>query len=101
MGRVGVAELKAELSAYLKRAKAGEEIVVTDRGTPVAMLVPMPRTGGPTEAELEEMYQTGIMTRPKRKPDAEWLREFNALPMPEDPEGRTRKALLEERESGL
>ena len=100
MQKVGVAELKAELSAYLKRAKAGEEIVVTDRGTPVAMLVPIPRTGGPTEAELEEMYRAGIMRRPKREPNAEWVREFQSRPMPADPEGLVLKALLEERESG-
>ena len=37
---VGVRELKAQLSAYLKRAAAGEVITVTDRGRPVAVLGP-------------------------------------------------------------
>ena len=37
---VGVAELKARLSAYLRLARRGEEITVRDRDTPVAMLVP-------------------------------------------------------------
>lgn len=36
---VGVRELKAKLSEYLGRAEAGEQIVVTDRGRPVARLV--------------------------------------------------------------
>jgi prevent-host-death family protein len=36
-----VAELKAQLSRYLSRVKAGEEILVTERGTPVARLVPV------------------------------------------------------------
>ncbi len=36
--RVGIAELKAHLSAYIARAKAGERIVVCDRQTPVAEL---------------------------------------------------------------
>ena len=31
---VGVRELKAKLSFYLKRAAAGELITVTDRGSP-------------------------------------------------------------------
>lgn len=38
--RVGVRELKNSLSAYLRRARAGEHIVVTDRGATVARLVP-------------------------------------------------------------
>ncbi len=36
---VGVRELKAKLSEYLAAAAAGEDIVVTDRGRPVARLV--------------------------------------------------------------
>ena len=35
---VGIRELKAKLSQYVERAAAGEEIVVTDRGKPVARL---------------------------------------------------------------
>ena len=37
---VGVRELNAKLSEYLAVAAAGEDIVVTDRGRPVARLVP-------------------------------------------------------------
>lgn len=37
---VGVRELKAKLSEYLGKAASGEEVVVTDRGQPVARLVP-------------------------------------------------------------
>jgi prevent-host-death family protein len=33
-----VAELKARLSEYLRRVKRGDEIIVTERGTPVARL---------------------------------------------------------------
>jgi prevent-host-death family protein len=33
-----IAEVKARLSEYLRRVKAGHEIVVTDRGVPVARL---------------------------------------------------------------
>jgi prevent-host-death family protein len=39
--KAGVAELKAGLSRYLERVKAGHEILVTDRGEPVAKLVPI------------------------------------------------------------
>lgn len=38
--RVGVRDLKNSLSGYLRRVRAGEHIVVTDRGRPIARLVP-------------------------------------------------------------
>lgn len=39
--RVGVRELRQNLSVYLERVVAGEVLQVTDRGRPVAMLVPL------------------------------------------------------------
>jgi prevent-host-death family protein len=36
---VGVRELRGNLRAYLDRAEAGEEIIVTERGKPVAKIV--------------------------------------------------------------
>ena len=46
MKRVGVRELRQNLSRYLRRVAAGERLEVTDRGTPVAVLGPPdgPRT---------------------------------------------------------
>jgi len=41
---VDVGELKVELSEYLGRAAAGEQVVVTDRGSPIARIVPPRRT---------------------------------------------------------
>jgi prevent-host-death family protein len=41
--KAGVAELKARLSHYLERVRAGQEVLVTDRGRPVARLVPVGR----------------------------------------------------------
>lgn len=37
---VAIRELKASLSAFIRRAAAGELITVTDRGRPVAVLGP-------------------------------------------------------------
>ena len=39
--RVGVRELRQNLSVYLARVIAGERLEVTDRGNPVALLVPI------------------------------------------------------------
>jgi prevent-host-death family protein len=41
--RIGVRELRQRASRYLGRVKAGESIEVTQRGTPVAYLVPAVR----------------------------------------------------------
>lgn len=37
--QASVAELKARLSEYLRRVKRGDEVIVTERGVPVARLV--------------------------------------------------------------
>lgn len=44
MTKVGVAKLKAELSGYLRKVKRGGEVVVYDRDTPVARIVPYETT---------------------------------------------------------
>ena len=41
LGRVGVRELRQNLSVYVERVVAGESLEVTDRGRAVAMLVPL------------------------------------------------------------
>jgi len=42
---VGIAELRQNLSKYLRRVQDGERLVVTDRNRPVAELGPPPATG--------------------------------------------------------
>ena len=67
MNGVGIAELKARLSEYLRRVRGGEALTVLDRTTPIARLVPYdgqvtplrvrgPRAGSPKpcDAELPE-----------------------------------------------
>ena len=53
---VRVAELKAELSAYLRSARAGNSVVVCDRDTPIARLVPY--------AEADDGFVVHAPTRP-------------------------------------
>ena len=56
---VGIRELKAQLSAYVERARAGETVVVTDRGRPVAQLAPLAG-----ESVLERLIADGVASRP-------------------------------------
>ena len=54
---VGIRELKAKLSEYVGRAANGEQIVVTDRGRPVARLVGF-EGGSMIERGIEEGWIT-------------------------------------------
>lgn len=39
---IGIRELKAQLSAQLRRVKAGETVVITEHGRPIGWIVPVP-----------------------------------------------------------
>lgn len=60
---VAVSELRAHLSGFLARAEQGEEIVVTDRGRPVARLV-----SPGYQSLLERLAAEGVLTRPSDAP---------------------------------
>jgi prevent-host-death family protein len=45
MKQAGVAELKARLSEYLRAVRGGESVTILDRDTPIARMVPIPKTG--------------------------------------------------------
>lgn len=59
---VGVAELRQNLSRYLRRVARGERLVVTDRNRPVAELGPPPAAG----ATLDRLIAEGRIPRPRR-----------------------------------
>jgi prevent-host-death family protein len=58
--RIGVRELRQNASRYLRRVAAGESFTVTDRGTPVAQLVPP--SGGNV---LDAMISRGELLPPE------------------------------------
>ena len=66
---VGVRDLKNNLSRYLERVHEGEDVIVTDRGRPVARLGPV---DGPTD-RLAALVAAGIVRPPvstvRRRPD--------------------------------
>jgi prevent-host-death family protein len=95
MKKAAVSELKAHLSEYLNQVKAGGEILITDRGKPVARLVPIARSKTHKEA-LVQMEKQGLI----RLGSGKLPKDFWGMPRPEDPEGRALKAMLEEREAG-
>ena len=80
---VGVAELRQNLSVYLRKIAAGERFVVTDRNRPVAMLGPVPNS----ESRLDQLIAEGKVKPPKRRGP---LLPPLAREPGEDPEGLTR-----------
>jgi prevent-host-death family protein len=60
---VGIAELRQNLTRYLRRVARGERLVVTDRNRPVAELGPPPTTG----AALDRLIAEGRVSRPTRR----------------------------------
>lgn len=67
MPTVSTRVLKDQLSSYLQRAEAGEQIVVLRDGRPVAALVPLSQLQERDEqARLAELASRGVVTLPKR-----------------------------------
>lgn len=56
---VPITELRAHLSDWLEQARSGEQIIVTDRGVPVARLM-----GLDASSVLERLTLEGVISRP-------------------------------------
>ncbi|MGO9052396.1 MAG: type II toxin-antitoxin system Phd/YefM family antitoxin [Streptosporangiaceae bacterium] len=56
---VAITDLRAHLSEWLDRARGGAELVITDRGVPVARLLGLTST-----ATLERLTAEGVIGRP-------------------------------------
>lgn len=73
MNQLGVRELRQHASRWLRRVAAGESFEVTDRGRPVALLVPIPPAEG----------LDGLVGAGRARPGAGHLRELGPpLPLP-------------------
>ncbi len=57
---VAITALRAELSAWLDHVRAGDEVVITERGIPVARLLPID-----TAPLLDQLTQQGVLARPR------------------------------------
>ena len=57
---VGIRELKNGLSKYIDRVRAGEEVIVTDRGRPVARLSSVDAS----EDRLADLVASGLVRAP-------------------------------------
>jgi prevent-host-death family protein len=60
MSTVGIRALKQNASKVVAEAAAGDIVIITDRGRPVAMLVPY------KESRVQAMIDAGLATPPTR-----------------------------------
>ena len=59
---VGTREFKTRLGAYLRQVREGRSLTITDRGRPVAEVVPVRRIDQSTEARLARLRAQGVLT---------------------------------------
>ncbi len=63
MEQIGTRELRTHLAAAVRQAGAGERVLITVDGRPVAQLGPVEPTGSPT---LEDLAAVGLLDPPRR-----------------------------------
>jgi prevent-host-death family protein len=96
MKTAAVSELKALLSKYLAKVKAGEEVIVTDRGKPIAKIIPIQRDDTEIPSHLLTLERAGLARIGKNTlPVGFW-----SMPRPKDTKGLALQNLLREREKG-
>lgn len=88
--KVGIRELRQNLSVYVRRIRQGERFEVTDRGRPVGLLLPLPKEMSP----LERLIAEGRATRPVGD-------LLDLRPLPGEPSTAVSDALLADREDRL
>lgn len=68
MEQIGIRDLRADLARAVRQAGAGERLVVTVDGRPVAQLAPLDGAGEPT---LDALAAAGLLEPPRRdRPEA-------------------------------
>jgi prevent-host-death family protein len=79
MATIGVRELRRDASRWLARVRAGETVVVTDRGRPVAEMIPVREGGG-----YDVLVAEGRIAPGPRRPLGDVLRRLDSDLPPDD-----------------
>ena len=80
--RIGLREANQQFSKTVKAVKAGEEVVLTERGKPVAVIMPV-QTSGKGDAAIRRLEAAGLL-RPamKTRPLPPWTpRPLKGVPL--------------------
>ena len=64
--KLGLREANQHFSKAIKAVRTGKEVVLTERGRPIAVIIPIKEEHG-QDAVLERMADEGLITLPWRK----------------------------------
>ena len=67
MIKIGLREANIHFSKYIKLVRQGKEVVVTDRGEPIAAIRPIFQHKASPEERIAEMEKRGVLKRPSKK----------------------------------
>jgi len=102
MKKAKIAELRNGLSRYLDHVRAGGSVIVYDRDTPIAEIVPMIRRKNRSKKDLDEERLARLERRGAIRRGTgdfgEWLKTHKPIKIPGG--AGVVEALLEDRESG-
>lgn len=93
--KASISILKSQLSRYLDAVKSGEEVIVTERGRPIARLTSLDREYEAT-GRTARLVREGRIRAPVTRPRDNTSHEIEVR----DPEGLTLTYLLAERDEG-
>ncbi len=65
--RLGLREANQHFARTIKAVRAGQEIVLTDRGRPIAVITPIKDEDGGQAVALRAMAEEGLITLPDRQ----------------------------------
>ncbi len=82
MATVGIREMRGSLAAWVRRAQAGERVVITVDGRPVAQMAPV--TPDVSDTTIADLIARGRVMAPRRRdgwvpPDAAPVRQGSRL----------------------
>ena len=89
--KLGLREANQHFSKAIKAVRAGKEVILTERGQPIAVIKPIKEQHQP-EAALTRMADEGLITLPTRKGP---LPRFDAVPLSGKPLSQT---IIDDRE---
>ena len=96
MKRASITEAKNRLNALLDYVRAGDTVIIEDRGTAVAQLIPVNGTAADTDsAKIARLTRAGVINPPAADPRAVMERLLSRPPIPV--KRSVVEALIEER----
>lgn len=96
MERVTISQLKNSLSAYLKKVRAGQTVLILDRDEPIAVLERVDNKSLADNERLARLEQSGLIKRSKTSRPLEAMRGYKPIKS----KASVVEALIEERREG-